>query len=318
MSDTLVAAKQEYTTQLCDILSPLLYTGYKSIWENCKYNGKTSLKSFQKNLSSVPIWNQDIIDNEYIRIIKETDCNWLDKLIEAVFLSNVKVLSTVRIGKVKTININVPETKRFIHQCYIEGARRLWQDPYLIDDREELLSYSEIKRNEKRMGLVILDSIEKTISKLIPIQSILESYLNDIDEDEVSGPEEIVDEYSPDLEQQDNGYSSDKEGSQEPIFNPDKKDHDQYQDIDKDPVEDLFNSEPQSSPVENGTEQNPTSGMNDINLNVTEGTTVEDSTRDFNFVSGKNITINSSTVEEESPFFSDEDEDEDNNNVNNN
>lgn len=302
MSDTLVAAKQEYTTQLCDILSPLLYKGFKSIWKNCKDNGKASLKSFQEKLTSVPIWNQDIIDNEYNRIVKETDCQWLDKLIEAVFLSNVKVLSTVRIGKAKTINITVPETKRFIHQCYVEGARRLWQDPYLVDDRQESLTYTEVKRNEKRMALALADAIEKTISKLIPIQNILESYLNDIDDEvssETSDPVEIAEAsiFEPaSAEEVPIGYSSDQDNI-----------NDNSGDSDKDPVDDLFTNEP--------TVDDTAKDIEGINLNVTEGSTVEDTTRDFDFEQGKNITINSSQAEEESsPFFSDSDNDNDNDN----
>lgn len=311
MSDTLVAAKQEYTTQLCDILSPLLYKGFKSIWKNCKDSGKASLKSFQEKLTSVPIWNQDIIDNEYNRIIKETDCQWLDKLIEAVFLSNVKVLSTVRIGKAKTINITVPETKRFIHQCYVEGARRLWQDPYLIDDRQETLTYAEVKRNEKRMALALADSIEKTISKLIPIQNILESYLNEIDDEvdnEVSESGEIA-EPTGYTGLENAGYSSDQEFSPE-NYSSDKEEEkviDNASDSDKDPVDDLFTTEP-PSPDQN-TSSNLENDLEGINLNVTEGNTVEDSTttQDFDFQNGKNITINSSAAEEESPFFSDSD-----------
>ena len=299
MSDTLVAAKKEYTTQLCDILSPLLYMGFKSIWKNCKDTGKASLKSFQEKLTSVPIWNQDIIDNEYNRIVKETDCQWLDKLIEAVFLSNVKVLSTVRIGKAKTINIVVPETKRFIHQCYIEGARRLWQDPYLIDDRPNSLTYAELKRNEKRMTLTLADSIEKTISKLIPIQNILESYLNDIDDevdevdDEVNDNNVFNNEMDNKVNEVDENYLSDNEISKDNVSV-------------EDPVEDLFNTEPPTE--EPKTDQ-------EINLNVTEGNNIEDTTQNFNFENGKNITINSSQVQEESPFFSDDsdNEKEDNN-----
>lgn len=191
MADSLVAAKQEYTQQLCDLLCPSLFEGFKSIWKTCKVSDSTkNLKSFQEKLISVPLWNQNIIDNEYLRICKKEDTKLLlDKLIEAVFLSNVKVLSTIRLGKIKPINITIPETKKFLHQCYIESARKLWQDPHLIDDRAKMLTYSEIKRNEKRMMLNLSESVEKTVSKLIPIQNILEVYLT-----EMSGSEKDEDE----------------------------------------------------------------------------------------------------------------------------
>lgn len=224
MADSLVAAKQEYTQQLCDLLCPSLFEGFKSIWKTCKESDSTKkLKSFQEKLVSVPLWNQNIIDNEYGRICKKEETKLLlDKLIEAVFLSNVKVLSTIRLGKIKPINITIPETKKFLHQCYIEGARKLWQDPHLIDDRSKTMSYSEIKRNEKRLVLNLVESVEKTVSKLIPIQNILEVYLsemsgsekddNDSDDNSNTGEKEIEDpETSEDHEDdQDNLFMSEE------------------------------------------------------------------------------------------------------------
>jgi hypothetical protein len=210
MSDTLVAAKQEYTQQLSDLLSPSIYSGFKSIWKGCKTADKKILKCFQEKLSLVPLWNQSVIDNEFERICKKEDTKvFLDKLIEAVFLSNVKVLSSVRMGKSKALSIAVPDTKKFIHQCYVEGARKLWQDPHLIDDREEVLSYSELKRNEKRLLLTISDSIEKTISRMIPIQSILESYLNEMDssDDEDIAPPLSDEESDKETEHENNKMS---------------------------------------------------------------------------------------------------------------
>lgn len=194
LDNTIVAAKQEYTQQLCDILQPLISQGFKTIWNQCKDNS-CALKSFQEKICSVPKWNQEVIDNEYLRISSGTEAKWLDNLIEAVFLSNVKILSTIRVNKVKQVNITIPNTKNFIHKCYIETARSLWQDPYLIDDRVDNISFSEIKRNEKRLNVTISEAIEKTISKLIPLQNILESYLNDI-EDEEEQVEDPIPEYS--------------------------------------------------------------------------------------------------------------------------
>lgn len=184
----LTEAKKELTQQLCDLLSPQIFKGIKSIWESEK-----KLKKFQEKLSLVPKWNTDIIDEEYNRICrKEETKDLLDKLIEATFLANVKVLSSVRVGKTRNINITIPESKKFMHHCYIETARKLWSDPHLIDDRKTFVSEQEVKRNNKRMILLIHDAIEKTISRLIPIQSILEKYLNDTSIAEVPEENEII------------------------------------------------------------------------------------------------------------------------------
>jgi len=188
VSNSIVEAKKQYTQQLIDILTPFIYQGLKSILQTCKTDSKV-LRTFQEKLCSVPKWNQDIIDREYNRIIIEHDNDFLEKLIEAVFISNVKVLSTIRVGRNKPINIKVPEAKTFLHKCYVECARYIYQDPYLMDDRETHLSFAEIQRNIKRSQIAINTCIDKTIRDLIPIQSILENYLNDIDTEGQGGGE---------------------------------------------------------------------------------------------------------------------------------
>jgi hypothetical protein len=177
-----VAAKTEYTIQLCELLLDPIKQGFISVWESC-INDPTALKTFQEKLCMIPKWNSDIIDEEYLKVTTTVDPKCLEKLIEAVFLSNIKILSVIRVNKEKNINVKIPEPKNFIHKCYVETARKLWSDPYLIDTREEKLNYVEIKRNLKRLDLCINDSIEKTVSKLIPIQDILENYLQDIEDD---------------------------------------------------------------------------------------------------------------------------------------
>lgn len=182
IESTIVAAKEEYTKQLLDILTPVLYTGFQNIWETCKAKKTDILVSFQLKLENIAIWNQNIIDNEYARAIKEN--HHLDKLIEAIFLANIKMLSVVRLGKAKTIDVNVPNSKKFIHECYIESARKLWKDPFSIDDREDFLSFREIQRNMERCYIYIDSSIKKTISDILPTEEILDKFLTDIDTEE--------------------------------------------------------------------------------------------------------------------------------------
>lgn len=181
---TVVEAKKLYTSQLIDMLTPSIYEGLKSIYDSSREEDNV-LKSFQEKLCSVVRWNQDIIDKEYERITHNSDESYLIGLIDAVFVSNVKVLSSIRISNNKNVNIKVPDSKVFIHKAYVECARQFYQDPYLMDDRVEILSHTEIQRNVKRSKNIIGISIEKTIRDLIPVQEIIESYLSDIGLDDV-------------------------------------------------------------------------------------------------------------------------------------
>ena len=97
----LVDAKAEYTKQLVNIIRPYIYDGVKSIYDDskeiCDRNNtpNSTLMTFQKLLSNIPKWSQEIIDQEYDRIISESQCDWLEDLITAVFVSHTKILSVV-------------------------------------------------------------------------------------------------------------------------------------------------------------------------------------------------------------------------------
>jgi hypothetical protein len=193
-NDVLVVAKLEFVKQLQEILTGNIFEGMTSVWEDVKSSEqKQLLKKFQEKLCSVPKWNQDIINGEYNKIVKKVSKAYLDKLLEAVFISSVKILSIVKLNSKspKTINVNVPETKHFIHMCFVETARCLYREPHLVEDREKFISSVDAHKNIKKMSKLIGESIEKTIRHMIPMEDILEKYLNPEDPEEPEEPDDI-------------------------------------------------------------------------------------------------------------------------------
>ena len=76
----LVDAKIEYTKQLTNILIPLFLKELKSIYQStltmCKLNeDRNVLMRFQEQLSQILKWNQDIIDDEFNRIMEDSNCD---------------------------------------------------------------------------------------------------------------------------------------------------------------------------------------------------------------------------------------------------
>lgn len=220
-SSSVVEAKKLYTCQLIDLLTPVIYEGIKSIFDSSKDSEKV-LITFQEKLCSIVRWNQDIIDKEYSRITSKSSEDALAGLIDAVFVSNVKVLSSIRLSKTDKINIKVPEARKFVHRAYIETARQVYQDPFLFDDRENRLEISEMQRNIRRAKNLIGISIEKTVRDLIPLQDIIGSYLHDLGLDDVKedirediNPEETDDEQGSEKEGSDDDQGSEKEGRDE-------------------------------------------------------------------------------------------------------
>ena len=97
-------AKNEYTIRLLNILAPLTIEGIKSIlkeaWDLCVSNEEERkyLMTFQNFLSRVPKWNQTIIEEETKRIIEQSGCNYLEDLITCVHITQLKVLTSIRVG----------------------------------------------------------------------------------------------------------------------------------------------------------------------------------------------------------------------------
>lgn len=185
--NVLADAKQEYSKQLVNVLYPEIYIGIKSIYDSaykhCKEtHDKNVLKKFQFLLSKIPKWNQDKIDQEFKRIAANTECDWIDDLITAVFVSHTKVLSSIKLkNNTKSIPLNVPVGTYFVHKCYIEVARNFWKKAWLLHTD---ISTIDLQRNMVDSENLIKDSIIETVRKLLPVKFILQEYLGQDYEDE--------------------------------------------------------------------------------------------------------------------------------------
>ena len=186
----LIEAKIEYTKQLINILRPRIYEGlqsiYKDSYELCQDNNDNDkvLMTFQNLLSNIPRWSQEIIENEYNRIVEQSNCDWLEELLTAVFVSHTKILTAIRVGKKqKKIDLKIPKIDNFIHKVYIQVAREFWKTPYLFDEE---ISTTEYQRNMKQSEESISNCINETVRMQLPVKQILKEYLgNDYIEEEV-------------------------------------------------------------------------------------------------------------------------------------
>ena len=187
-TNVLAEAKQEYTRQLVNILYPQIYLGIKSIYSETKnycekHDDTNVLKKFQNLLSVIPKWNTDRINDEYKRIVNETDCDWIEDLITAVFVSHTKVLTSIKVKKNsnKNVELDVPSGPYFVHKCYTEVARNFWKRPYLFYHE---VSNIEQQRNMAEAENCVKESIVETVRKLLPVKHILKEYLGGNYEDE--------------------------------------------------------------------------------------------------------------------------------------
>ena len=188
MSNFLVETKNEYTTHLSNILTPLIFEGLQSIYKEAVViaEGKENelLKIFQSCLKRIPKWNTSMIEKETNRIINSSHSyGWLNDLIKATLKANLIVLMynpTLRVqNKLDPSFYQNIKTVDFIHRVYIECARELWNNPYLLYHQFPPI---EIKRNQRDCMSLIKDCIKEALRKLLPVKHVLEYYLGeDID-----------------------------------------------------------------------------------------------------------------------------------------
>jgi len=181
----LVEAKKEYTNQLLQVLKPRIYEGFKSIYDDTvsilgkeyiEYNTQSSsvIKSFQKALRDIPLWNQEMINREYDRILNSSKCDYFEDLIETVFITNIKILSSVQMNSNDSIGlqVNIPSPVHFIHKCYIESAKEIYKNPYVFENSKNMTP-KEKHTNIRDSITYIENSINSAIRELLPIRDIL-------------------------------------------------------------------------------------------------------------------------------------------------
>mgnify|MGYP006082683897 CR=1 FL=1 len=172
----LAEATKEYTIQLVNILSPFLFDGFKSIYNQSKKITKKKnnvLKIFQDFIKNVSKWNKHMINNEVNRIILYSKCDFLNDLLKAVINSHIALLSNNKINTNLNNYLNISLDK-FIHICYIEFAKHIYDSPYLFYDK--IPSY-EIEKNNKEIKNIISKSIKNAIRKVLPMKDIIKEYL---------------------------------------------------------------------------------------------------------------------------------------------
>jgi hypothetical protein len=182
-------SKNEWGARLLTILTPLIIEGFKSIFDEsyklCIDNNETEkyLMTFQNLITRIPKWNSSIIETERKRIIDRSGCSYLEELVTCIHIIQLKLLTAMRVGKKqKKIDINIPKLDDFIHKCYINVARKMYQNVYLFELKCQPL---QIQKNNRELELIIQECILNAVRDSIPLESILKAYMDETVEEDV-------------------------------------------------------------------------------------------------------------------------------------
>lgn len=194
--NSLIESKNEWTARLMNIMTPLVISGFNSIWKEAFQiaikNGEKGkyLMTFQNYLSQIPKWSQTIVQAECDRIVTKSGCSYLNDLLTCVHIIQLKALSCVRVGQSqRKIDIDIPSLETFVHNVYINCARKVYTNVYLFETDIPSL---QIQKNNRELELIIRECIVNTVRDSVPTEKILRAYMDEGEEVDVETKEEVV------------------------------------------------------------------------------------------------------------------------------
>lgn len=197
-SNLLNDSKSEWSIRLMNILSGHIIDGFRSIFsegmEVCEKNDEAEkyLMTFQNYLSMIPKWNQNMVDTEVERIKESSQCKYLEDLITCVHILQLKILSCVRTGNQnKKIDIDIPCFKTFLHNVYINIARKLYSNIYLFQIDATPLQQ---QKHNREFEIIVQTCIMNTIRDNVPVEQLLKQYIDETQEIDVEKTEKVVEE----------------------------------------------------------------------------------------------------------------------------
>jgi hypothetical protein len=177
MNDKNLFIFKELITVLNNSLSFHIFEGFIFYYNKCKdkSNNKNILKNFQLSLEQITFWNQNVINEEVSRILSKSKYNVdINNLIQVCIKTYINCFIS---NKTVDISINFND---FIHNCYIECARKFYLNPLLFYHN---LNDTDIKKNQLEILSIINDSIINVIRYKIDYNDIINNinFDNDLD-----------------------------------------------------------------------------------------------------------------------------------------
>lgn len=156
------AAKTEVQRQVTEfIIEPLCALFDELFALSQQQDGR--LLTFQMHLKAIPKWSAVTVAKWVDKV--EKACNCFEELVAALFLSHIKLLSSIRLNQA-TLKVKIPRNEKFIHAVMILAAKDFYENPKIFRhkaqaDKAKVLSYA----------------VNKTVRDMLPMKDLLQEYL---------------------------------------------------------------------------------------------------------------------------------------------
>ena len=192
-----VEAKAEYTKNLklalTDVIADKMFHMYDEAVKDTEQKNEVLMTYQKHHLKKVLDWSTNHVNLELDKIKK--NCNWFNELLTAVIVTNVKILTSVKFNKTsKKVQVKMPSPEKFVHQVFINVARKIYDNPFIISNKDEDTLFNIIDK-----------AVDATIRNTVPIENILQMYVGEgMESDEEPDEEPESDNEEEDEEEKDN------------------------------------------------------------------------------------------------------------------
>lgn len=192
--EAVVEARREYLYMLQECVIPEIMNTFIAMWRDTDHafrGGQGRLNHFKELAHTVHTWSENNIDVHVDSI--RTECPWIDKLIEAVIVSLVQIMSSVKVNKEsRKISLTIPTPSEFIRKCYKVSEEEIVKKPDFMLN-EETYEVNLFEKISKAMNIVI--------RSYVPLQHIMTpTSTTEVDLDPVEEePPELIGEEDDDV-----------------------------------------------------------------------------------------------------------------------
>ena len=154
-----VDARLQLTGILSKILARPTLGAFAQAWAQAR--GKP--EPFRRLLRDIPLWNATVVMAKTNEILSSKP--YLNNLIAAVFVANVKIVSTLQLRETQALpdlNLNVPSADQLVHRVYINVAQRFY-------DRPSLAMSTDTRDHAQLVNEAVCNSVEE----LLPMDELL-------------------------------------------------------------------------------------------------------------------------------------------------
>lgn len=166
----LLETKNEYSQELINALVPHIQNHFRNVYKNVQAKNKTPryiLREFQNELKNISNWTDETKSEIHTQITEKFE--WLDNLINSVFVIKTQVLTAIQKGK-SSLSVPIEKPQTFIYSCFLNTARELWKKPHLLYHN---VNSVDAQKQTSDFYSLIRHCVKETIRKSLPIKEIL-------------------------------------------------------------------------------------------------------------------------------------------------